>query len=163
MADASSLPPHTRRKFGETNFFLNHMVVETQKPEPGHDPEAFGYYLSAFLSAARSVTWVLQVEDQPGYMRIYQPWFNALSKQDQDLWRTMNEFRRIEVHFTGISVTAATTTAIVSLAEARPGVYTVSEIVALAPEFDVGGQPVKVIATCRRYVALLSDLLGRWT
>jgi len=42
-----------RYKIGETKFFLARME------ESLHDPETFRYYLSAFLTAARSVTHML--------------------------------------------------------------------------------------------------------
>jgi hypothetical protein len=178
MADALSLPPHTRRKSAEAAFFLAHMVAETQKPEPHHDPEAFGYYFSAFLSAARSVTFVLQAEDKDRYERVFQPWLDSLPREEQVLFRSMNDFRRAELHLTGVEVKA--TTALIPLKEVRPGKFEPVTVdwhwfeellrqpegwgmVVLAPQFEVGGQPAEVIATCQRYMALVSDLLQRWT
>ncbi len=180
MADASPLPPHTRRKSVEVTFFLAQMVAETQKPEGQHNWETFGYYFSAFLSAARSVTFVLQFEDKDRYDRIFQPWHDALPQQDRDLWKTMNKFRVDEVHRTGVEVTP--TTAFIPLTEVRSGEFVPVTVdwqwltammqggptegwgkVVLAPQFNVGGQPAEVIATCQRYAALLSDLLSSWT
>jgi hypothetical protein len=51
--------PETERKLDEAAFFLRHMTAEEQKV-PRNEPEAFGYHFSAFLSASRSVTLVLQ-------------------------------------------------------------------------------------------------------
>ncbi|MBA7478645.1 hypothetical protein ES707_14073 [subsurface metagenome] len=43
-----------RNKLGEAKFFLDQMTLEQ------HNLERFNYYFSAFLSAARSVTWCMQ-------------------------------------------------------------------------------------------------------
>lgn len=43
-----------RNKLGEAKFFLDQMAREQ------HNLELFNYYFSAFLSAARSVTWCMQ-------------------------------------------------------------------------------------------------------
>lgn len=45
----------TRSKFDEAQFFLERM-------KESRGTEEFQYYLSAFLSAARAVTWVLDKE-----------------------------------------------------------------------------------------------------
>jgi hypothetical protein len=92
--------------------------------------------------------------------------------------KTTNQFRVDEVHSTGVEVKA--TTAFIPLTEVRSGEFSTVTVnwqwlmavqqptegwgmVVLAPQFDVGGQPAEVIATCQRYMALLSDLLQRWT
>lgn len=144
-------------------------------------PRRSGYYLSAFLSAARSVTFVLQVEDKEGYDRIFPPWRDSLPQQDRDLLDTMNQFRKAEVHLKGVTLTP--TTALIPLKEGRPGEFEPMVLdwkwlmeaqqrgvptegwgmVVLVPRFNVSGQPAEVIATCQRYVALLADLLGHWT
>jgi hypothetical protein len=89
----------------------------------------------------------------------------------------MNQVRVDEVHRTGVEVTP--TTALIPLTEVRPGELVPATVdwqwlttllqqpegwgkVVLAPQFNVGGQPAEVIATCQSYMALLSDLLGRW-
>ena len=46
----------TRHKLKEADFFLQQCKLTLDQPE------ILGYYLSAFISAARSVTFVLQVE-----------------------------------------------------------------------------------------------------
>ena len=57
--------PMTRRKLAEAKFFLAHLEEQTRKMQQNW--EAFGFYLSAFLSAGRSVTLVLQSEDKEGW------------------------------------------------------------------------------------------------
>jgi hypothetical protein len=51
----------TERKLREAQFFLVRLTAES-KTAIRNEPEAFDFYLSAFLSAARSVTFALQHE-----------------------------------------------------------------------------------------------------
>src|SRR5262249_25524395 len=57
----------TRRKLDEARFFYQLLVNERPQTMKafGHDPRAFRYYFSAFIQAARSVTWTLGNEE-PG-------------------------------------------------------------------------------------------------
>lgn len=99
--------PDTQRKLQETAFFLRHMELEEQKAVR-NEPEAFGFYLSAFLSAGRSVTFVLQTETSTS-KEDWEPWFSAwLSSRtgdEQTLLKLMNDQRRFEVHNTGAVTT----------------------------------------------------------
>ena len=61
----------THRKFREAKFFYACLVTERGRPPP-NEPEAFLHYLSAFLSAGRSVTLALQREEKDKY----DAWFN---------------------------------------------------------------------------------------
>jgi len=56
----------TRRKLSEAEFFLRKLTTHQQQVFQ-NEPEAFGFYLSAFLSAARSVSFVLQAEQKERY------------------------------------------------------------------------------------------------
>jgi hypothetical protein len=53
--------PRATHKLNEARFFLRHLQEEEQKAVRNW-PEAFSYYLSAFLSAAVSVIYVLEHE-----------------------------------------------------------------------------------------------------
>ena len=66
--------PETHRKLREAKFFHAHLVERKGKvrqmqhiPEMIDDMEKFGFYVSAFLSAGRSVTLVLQNEQKELY------------------------------------------------------------------------------------------------
>jgi len=50
---------NTRNKLSEVEFFLNHMIGSQHDQDKA---DAFGYYFSAFLSAFRSVTLIMQKE-----------------------------------------------------------------------------------------------------
>src|SRR5204862_8174925 len=53
-------------KLAEARFFLRHLREEVAKPF-SQEPAAFGHYLSDFISAARSVPWVLGSEETEKY------------------------------------------------------------------------------------------------
>jgi hypothetical protein len=62
---------NTKMKLGEARFFLHHLQKYQSAATSGNpmkpDGQAFAYYLSAFISAARSVPWVLQAEEKEKY------------------------------------------------------------------------------------------------
>ena len=77
----------TRRKFDEARFFCQRLVNE--RPDAmkafGHDQRAFRYYFSAFIQAARSVTWTLGNEE-PQKWKAWEPnWRAKRSNEEQKL------------------------------------------------------------------------------
>jgi len=88
----------TRHKLNETWFFLTkldeHYFDHIQSVIQGDvSPPAFAYYLSAFVSAARSVTWVMRHEYSraPGW----EDWFQNQKVTDQHrvLLKLFNDLR----------------------------------------------------------------------
>jgi hypothetical protein len=82
----------TRRKLGEARFFYGHLVNERRKTSM-YDPAAFRYYFSAFIHAARSVTWTLGNEE-PEKWEAWEPkWRDRRSTEEQKLLDLTNELR----------------------------------------------------------------------
>jgi len=88
----------TRRKLDEAAYFLHkvqaHYYDALHAQLRGEDPPPeFHYYLSAFVSAARSVTWVMRSE----YSATdgWEEWFKTrvVSAEDRELLRGFNELR----------------------------------------------------------------------
>ena len=102
MTLSTTVIPETQRKLSEALFFFKLLYGQTQGPD--YDAEKFGYYLSAFLSAARSVTFVLQAEDKDHYDALYSAWEAGLAEADLKLWRHVNDQRVAEVHRKGADV-----------------------------------------------------------
>lgn len=77
----------TRYKLEEARFFLAHLEKDWR-----HVPQV-DFYLSAFVSAARSVTWVMKAEfgHFPGWARWYES--KKPSAAIRDLLRKMNDVR----------------------------------------------------------------------
>jgi len=111
--------PKTLKKLREARFFLAKMTKDSRSTKlAGED---FDFYLSAFLSAGRSVTLVLQVEQQDLYDAQYGPWENRLTPQDQALMKFMNGQRVAEVHLLGADVETTVEMVPITQIEMEPG------------------------------------------
>lgn len=85
---------------GEARFFLEQLRKEAAR-DRSERPEIFGYYLSAFLTAAVSVIDVAFNDKEPIKKPEYEAWRESLGKEDRDLLYTIKEQRRWEVHLKG--------------------------------------------------------------
>jgi len=95
----------TKEKLREAEFFLNQMEYSKS------NPDTFRYYLSAFLSAARSITLVMQTEF--GKYPNFKNWYEQINiKNDKEL-AFLNEKRRITIHLNRLNVEAHTNTIII--------------------------------------------------
>ena len=74
----------TQKKLREAEFFLR-LLSHADQEVLWTEPEAFEFYLNAFLSAARSVTFALQYEEKDKYDAWFPEWFNKLSAEDRQL------------------------------------------------------------------------------
>jgi hypothetical protein len=74
----------TQKKLRETQFFLR-LLFNADQEVVRTEPEAFEFYLNAFLSAARSVTFALQYEERDKYEEWFPDWGNNLSEEDRQL------------------------------------------------------------------------------
>ena len=102
--------PRAQYKLGEVQFFLHWL----QKEREGN-PQAFGYYLSAFLNAAYSLIVLLKLEAKMAlktgaekkkeakkrFDAWLEEWVSALSAEDHDVWGLMEAQRTGEVHRLG--------------------------------------------------------------
>lgn len=177
--------PRANYKLGEVGFFLKHLKTEQQRV-PNQHPEALGYYLSAFLNAAYSVTGLLELEVKDQLKQAGEPktkydtwcedWRANLSKGDRDVWDSMRNQRVKEVHLRGAD-TARKQKAIPAESVSGVSVFgpvpTEGEIASAktaglstrpsvsVPEWylKVNGQPSQVVQLCEQYVGLLDRLL----
>jgi hypothetical protein len=84
--------PSSHDKVHEAHYFI-HQLIENY-----HEPHPFRFQLSAFLSAAWSITWILQKElaQREGFAAWYEPRQQAM-RNDADL-RFLNDLRVGVVH-----------------------------------------------------------------
>ena len=95
--------PATETKLAEADFFFRKLAKvggEIVCPEP----EAFGYYLSAFVSAGRSVTFALQAERKGEYDNWFPAWRASLSDDQPSLLADFNDHRIAAVKQRGIDL-----------------------------------------------------------
>ena len=92
----------TQDKLAEARFFLGQLRAEAARVVRP-DPPAFGHYLSAFISAARSVPWVLQNEAKEKYGAWKPKWEAGLTNEERELLKFTNERRLDEVKRKGVA------------------------------------------------------------
>lgn len=184
--------PQTYRKLREARFFLDRMKGAARPKafsihHPSHlalniavnagksvklriDQEQYQFFLSAFLSAARSVTFVLQKEGKATYDRTFPLWRNNLPNEDRELLDLMNEQRTREVHQSEAQVVSGVeATPIHNIDTDASGRITVSSSTPIAPQtitvpkchFMFAGQRSEITGLCSRYMDLLENFVAK--
>jgi hypothetical protein len=74
----------TDKKLREAEFFLGQLIAENLRVM-NRQPEVADFYLSAFFIAARSVTFILRIENPDEYELRSRNWFARLSAEERDL------------------------------------------------------------------------------
>jgi len=168
-------------KLDEARFFLQHLREERRKTVRNR-PEAFRYYLSAFLSAAVSVIQVLDHEAGDAFKEFWRRWRENLAQGVREFLNRMWDRRGAEVHELGPKVEVKEKPV---PAELAPGVQIFGPPTMFLPEehlkrmqelglppwtqawtfipelhFEGEGDALQV---CERYLALLQGLLGDFT
>ena len=106
-----------RAKLAEARFFLA-QLDERGDGRFDRDPQAFGFYLSAFLNAGYSVTQMIRMEltrhvRQQGRKRgkggsigasFMEEWAASLAERDRKAWEWMDMQRHAEVHREGVEI-----------------------------------------------------------
>jgi hypothetical protein len=75
--------PLTEMKLREAKFFFA-LLNNTSQQIVRNEPEAFAFYLNAFLSAARAVTFALQYEDKSNYDTWFTPWCDTWTEKERE-------------------------------------------------------------------------------
>jgi hypothetical protein len=96
----------TRKKLREAKFFLTELTAE-DSGVMGSGSEAADFYLSAFFTSARAVTFVLARENTHHYQAWSQKWFAQLTEDERDL---MNLFVEQKSEKEGSATTEGTFT-----------------------------------------------------
>jgi hypothetical protein len=87
------------KKLREACFFLSKMVELSRLAFS--DPEEIDFYLSAFLSAGRSVDYRLRYEQKDSYKSFYQSWEYCLPADEREIIKLLIGDRALEVHESG--------------------------------------------------------------
>src|SRR2546425_7540729 len=94
--------PKTQKKLREARFFFD--KISSHEKDFHYDSEEFDFYVSAFLCAARSVTFFLHAENKAWYDNHFNDFMASLPADDRDLLAFMNEQRVAEVHRLGSDI-----------------------------------------------------------
>jgi hypothetical protein len=164
------------KKLAEAQFFLSKMIEQERRIFRGGDPrepfEPFDYYLSAFLSAGRTVDYRLRHEQAVIYPAWRTAWDASLTPQENSLIKFMVDDRNVEVHASGSS-----------RGEAREGVefgigthHVDGGMIAISGppgmphavvdkrtfNFTIDGAVCKAAEACADYIALLQRMVARF-
>jgi hypothetical protein len=158
--------PKTRKKLREAEFFLGQLSEKAKSLNL--EPEKADFYLSAFLSAARSVTLFCQFEEKA----LYDTWFLffqvGLSRPEEKLLCDMNKQRVAEVHQGGAGIRPKIESSPVTRFDVHANNPLASSMIGCDPPgippaevgqrvlyFQLAGETVEVLATCKTYLSLL--------
>lgn len=165
----------TNLKLAEAQFFCR-KLSDISRRTFSSEPEAFGFYLSAFLSAGRSVTLALQAEQKQKYDAWFPEWLDSLNDEEKILLGHFNDQRVATVHKTGATIAhrVETISALEYLmAASREGVNielwpgvpgtplpTFQKVVR---SFTIGENVSEVAKACDVYAELLARLVADFT
>src|SRR5262249_2912679 len=86
----------TQRRLRQARFFYQHLVNARQQTR--EDPEAVRFYFSsAFIQAARSVTWTLKKEETEKWKKWEPTWRANRSEEERKLLKIAADLRNVEV------------------------------------------------------------------
>jgi hypothetical protein len=159
-----------QEKLKEAAFFLKRLS-KSAETTMGEEAAAFPYYLNAFLSAGRSVTFVLQVEQKEKYDAWFPGWWENQTSEARDFFNFMKG-QRNQVLKEG-QATIAYSMEFMPLMKANPAERRQAfafqcfgppgvpppAIPRRVRHFDLNGTPSEVLQTCTEYLRLLESLV----
>jgi len=154
------------KKLREAHFFLSKMVELSRLAFS--DSEEIDFYLSAFLSAGRSVDYRLRSEQKAAYCSFYEGWERRLSTDERQLFKFLMDDRALEVHHSGSSrVEKEERISVQSMYRDDSGTSIVSapldtppaEIIKTTFVFQLNGKDEPLVDVCTKYVELLARLV----
>ena len=163
--------PATQKKLREARFFLGCLRRRDRVAPP--EQEEFEFYLSAFLSAARSVTFALENEEKAKYKEWRVTWPTLLTTEEEKFLDAMVEQRNIAQKRGGIPV--AVDWEFVPVIQAKRdergqpmyGLQWFGPVTARMPQvgqpihsITLGAGHVEAVATCERYLSILERLVA---
>jgi hypothetical protein len=160
------------KKLAETDFFLGKMREQEERFVGDKDP--FDYYLSAFLSAGRSVDYRLRHEQGALYRPWRATWDAGLSPAENALIKALVDDRAIEVHESGSGRSVGKEGVEFGIGEHRlpggGGMVTINGPPGMAPavlyrptySFNIDAVERKATEACATYLALLRRMVAEF-
>lgn len=158
----------TKFKLAEAEFFYG-KIAELGRRTAVHEPAAFRFYFSAFLSAARSVTFVLQAEAKEQYDAWFPAWLSALPADQAALLESFNAERVAAIHKLGARIEQGTEAVPFNqwlAAAAQEGVQVFGNFGAAPPDverltwfFRFDGVEIEAVESARKYLDTIQQLV----
>jgi hypothetical protein len=155
------------KKLREANFFLTKMSDHERLAF--NDKEPFDFYLSAFLSATRTVDYRLRKE-QSAYKAWREAWDADLVAADKTLIKFMIDDRNVEVHESGSTRTIKTENRQLGAGthQFASGTFTVSgpdaSVTLQTPtySFTIAEVDRRAVEACTEYLAILRRMVDQF-
>ena len=164
-SDASMNIDSIEKKLREAQFFLERMKEQEQRAFGDREP--FDFFLSAFLSAVRTIDYRLRNERGSTYPGWRDAW-NGSHASDDGVIKFMNDDRRLEVHESGSARSVSEEEIrVAGIYSDKSGTLTISAppgaesalIHKPAYSFTIDGADRKVTNMCAACVAALDRML----
>jgi hypothetical protein len=157
-----------KKKVREAAFFLSKIQEQSRVAFGDHEP--FDYYLSAFLSAARSVDYRLRHGHGTKYTAFRENiWNPRLALSEQRLLKFMTDDRNLEVHEAGSGRVQGEVRIPIrgryedgsgsSITAFGPPGVPPAEVIKPTYTFDLDGHHAPVVESCSEYLRLLERLV----
>ncbi len=164
-----------RQKYREASFFLSEMAKREGSPRLDQEEE-FGYLLSAFLSAARSISFVLRRENPLSYEVQSQEWLGGLDGSTRIVVDFMRDQRNAALKEGVVASERNIEQIPASIADRSSDRSHFSTTVIVQPYFfdeaatiavsryvlKLGGMERPALQVCRDYLAALELLVARF-
>jgi hypothetical protein len=158
----------TEKKLREARFFLDKMSEHERMAVQHKEP--FEFYLSAFLSAGRTVDYRLRHEQPATYPTWRTKWNTTLANAEERLITFMVDDRNVEVHASGSSRTIKTENRELGAGTYKfasgtmevfgpSWVHPLAIIPVLAYSFTIDGAERNATDVCAEYLSLLERMV----
>jgi hypothetical protein len=112
----------TQKRLRQARFFYEHLL-NPSKP----NQEAYEFYFSAFIQAARSVTWTLGNEEKEKWEAWEPKWRDSRSQEQQKLLKVTTKLRNVDAKEGGVRLTMefedVTVKALIQAIPSGQGIY----------------------------------------
>ena len=152
------------KKLAEAHYFLR--LLRDHEPRIGGDENPFGFLLSAFLSAARSIDYRLRHEHKATYEPWRRTWDARLTPAENGLIKFMIDDRNEEVHDSGSGRSVGQEGVEICTHHTPDGTTIIGgdPITTYRPSysFTIDGFDRKVTEACGEYLALLQRMVAEF-
>jgi hypothetical protein len=146
----------TQRRLRQARFFYEHLLDPPRTTTIGS--EAFLFYFSAFIQAARSVTWTLKHEETEKWKAWEPKWKARRTTGEQKLLDFRNELRTAETHRSGANLWVELKQEALDVIHLDSRTTQATLRLNISYYFDEE-QKHEVTALCRRYLELLETMV----
>jgi hypothetical protein len=161
---------NVEKKIREARFFLDKMADHERLAYNAKEP--FDFFLSAFLSACRTIDYRLRCEQNAVYPTWRDAWDAKRTASERTLIKFLIDDRNVEVHGSGSSRVVGTekrelgagthvlASGTLYVSGGVPGVGPLATIQTPTYNFTIDGVDQRAVDACRDYLRLLEEMVA---